>query len=206
MVRSTRLLSAVAITAAFGIAMTGCDPGPASAPPTSPAAAPTSPSGCAVQPSGPVDEVSVLKPGPINGLPASEAVGQPLTIVATVLEPGCQAASDAEIVVWHTDARGLYGPGAGTDECCYYGGTVRTDANGRFELDTIRPAQYPQAVAPPAHIHFEMRHSSGRLDTEIVFDAGSPDTGPVRPSNVIPVVLTQTGERWHGEVTFVLGS
>ena len=38
-------------------------------------------------------------------------------------------------MVWHTDARGLYGPGAGTDECCYYGGTVRTDANGRFELD-----------------------------------------------------------------------
>ncbi len=205
MVAGKRLLGTLGVAALFVVSMTGCDPGPVAAPSTSPTTAPTSPSGCAIPASGPVAEASVLVPGPTNGVPASEAVGEPLTIVATVLEPGCEPASAVEIMVWHTDARGLYGPGAGTDECCYYGGTVRTDANGRFELDTIRPAQYPQAVAPPAHIHFEMSHSSGRLDTEIVFDAGSPEPGPVRPSNVIPVLLTETDGRWHGEVTFVLG-
>ena len=194
MLVGTRLASTLGLAAVLAVAMTGCDNTPAAAPTTSPAAAPTSPSGCAIAASGPAAEASVLVPGPINGVPASTAVGEPLTIVATVLGPGCQAASEAEIMVWHTDARGLYGPGAGTDECCYYGGTVRTDANGRFELDTIRPAQYPQASAPPAHIHFEMTHSSGRLDTEIVFDAGSPDPGPVQPSNVIPVVADP--DRW----------
>jgi protocatechuate 3,4-dioxygenase beta subunit len=151
-----------------------------------------------------VDAGSVLVPGPINGVPASDAVGEPLTITITVLGPECGPASGATAEVWHTDSRGLYGPGSGTDQCCYYGGTVAADANGRFQLDTIRPAQYPQAGAPPAHIHFEIRHPLGELGTEIVFGAGSPAPGPVRPATVIPVDLTRSGERWVGSTTFVL--
>src|ERR687893_336483 len=77
-------------------------------------------------------------------------------------------AAGASVRVWHTDAAGEYGP-RGTERCCYYGGTVAADANGRFRLDTIRPAQYPQADAPPAHVHLEIRHPSGHLETEIIF-------------------------------------
>lgn len=192
------------------LAVAGCtgstDP-PAPAPAPSPPGSATGAGGSAAcdQPApGPVDPAAVLVPGPINGLPATDAVGEPLTITATVLEPGCAPAAGAVAEVWHTDARGLYGPGGGSDQCCYYGGTVTADANGRFRLDTIRPAQYPQAGAPPAHIHFEFRHPSGGLGTEIVFDAGAAPPGQIVPATVIPVELTRSGDAWTGTTAFVL--
>jgi protocatechuate 3,4-dioxygenase beta subunit len=121
-----------------------------------------------------------------------------------VLEPGCAKAAGATARIWHTDSRGLYGPGGGRDECCYYGGTVTADGDGRFRLDTIRPAQYPEPGAPPAHIHLEIRHPAGQLDTEIVFEAGTPPPGPIGPAHVIPVELRRSGEGWYGETAFVL--
>ena len=197
------LVALVALVAP--VVLGGCQGEPAQPPPP-PSTAPVTgaPAGCTAPIMGPVDAGSVLVPGPINGLPASDAGGDPLTIVATVLTPDCAPASGASVRVWHADARGLYGPSSGRDECCYYGGTVTADANGRFRLDTIRPAQYPQAGAPPAHIHLEVRDPSGRLDTELVFDAGAPAAGPVRPAPVLPVVLDRPGHPWYGEATLVL--
>jgi len=165
--------------------------------PTTAAAA----AGCAVPTYGPVEPGSVVVPGPNNGLPASPARGVPLTIVAVVLDASCAPARDATVHLWHTDAAGRYGTAA--QECCYYDGTVRTDQNGRFLIDTIRPGQYDVSNAPPAHIHFELRHPSGSLETEIVFAATGPPV-PLRPADVIPVVLTRAGGGWSGEVTFVL--
>jgi protocatechuate 3,4-dioxygenase beta subunit len=105
--------------------------------------------------------------------------------------------------LWHTDARGLYAP-AGSDGCCYYDGTVRTDQSGRFRLHTIRPAQYPVVNAPPAHIHVEIRHPAGNLNTEIIFGT-APSTGPVTPSgDVVRVGLRKDGAGWRGEAVFVL--
>jgi protocatechuate 3,4-dioxygenase beta subunit len=112
------------------------------------------------------------------------------------------------VQIWHTDASGRYGP-AGTDDCCYYGGTVRADGNGRFRLDTIRPGQYPQPGAPRAHIHFDIAHPSGRLATEIQFF--EPGKAPVADPGhgIVPVTLQpvgpdQAGQRWYGEATLVL--
>ena len=154
-----------------------------------------------------VEPGSVLVPGPTDGLPPSGVQGERMTIVAAVLNSACAPAAGASVRVWHTDAAGEYGP-TGTERCCYYGGTVAADANGRFRLDTIRPAQYPQLNAPPAHIHLEIRHPSGRLDTEIVFTDGPAAPGPVLPSQLIAVPVTRTGaasdETWYGEVTFAL--
>lgn len=169
-----------------------------------PGSSPATGSGCARQAKGLVDAGSVLIPGPINGVPASDAVGEKLTITATVLEPSCRPAQGAEVRVWHTDARGLYAPAGSQNECCFFGGTVRTDQNGRFRLDTIRPAEYPEAGGPPAHIHFEIRHTSGELDTEIVFVASAPTAGPIGSSDVLPIVLGTSAQGWHGEATLVL--
>jgi protocatechuate 3,4-dioxygenase beta subunit len=192
------------------LAVAGCDgTAPATPPGTSPSSSEQTTAGasgmCAVPAPGSVDAASVLVPGPVNGLPASSAGGgEKLTFVATVLDLGCQSVAGATVRVWHTDAAGLYGPGTGTDECCYFGGTVTTDANGRFRLDTIRPAQYPQAGAPPAHIHFEMRHDVGRLDTEIVFFTGTPAPNQAGAGHVVPVDLTRSGDGWSGATAFVL--
>jgi protocatechuate 3,4-dioxygenase beta subunit len=163
--------------------------------------------GCRVPAVGPVEPASVLVPGPTSGLPPSDAGGQRLTIVATVLDAKCAPASKASVTAWHTDARGEYGP-RDTDICCYYRGTVAADTNGRFRIDTIRPAQYPQANAPAAHIHLDIQHASGRLETEIVFtdDPGPP--APVRPSRQVPVTLQRVaganGDSWHGEAVFAV--
>jgi protocatechuate 3,4-dioxygenase beta subunit len=145
----------------------------------------------------------VLRPGPSNGLAASTAVGEPLALAALVLGADCGPAAGAEVNLWHADARGRYGP-EGSEECCYYAGTVRTDPAGRFRLDTVRPARYPERGAPPAHIHLEIRHPAGRVDTELIFDRPAP-TGPAGPSgHVLPVALRRDGPGWRGEVVFVL--
>jgi protocatechuate 3,4-dioxygenase beta subunit len=189
-----------------GAGVSGCTgdatpPGPTAS--TSASAAP----GCARPLAGPVEPGSVLVPGPVNGMPPSEVPAERLTIVATVLDRACAPAAGAGVRIWHTDAAGEYGP-TGTESCCYYGGTVSADANGRIRLDTIRPAQYPQPDAPPAHIHLEIRHRSGHLETEIIFTDGPAASGPVLPSRQIAVPLTragtQPGDPWYGEVTFAL--
>jgi protocatechuate 3,4-dioxygenase beta subunit len=153
---------------------------------------------------GQVDAASVLVAGPVNGMPASDAGGDKLAMMAVVLDSACKPVHGANVRIWHADARGLYGR-PGTQECCYYGGTVRTDGNGLFRVETIRPGQYPQPDAPPAHIHVEIEHSSGRLETEIVFTT-SPRANQscavameLRPSNG-----QQDRRSWHGEVALVL--
>ena len=81
---------------------------------------------------------------------------------------------------------------------------MHTDQAGRFRLHTIRPAQYPVPNAPPAHIHLEIRHPAGSLNTEIQLDAEQP-TGPAGPTGgEVPVALRQDGTAWRGEAVFVL--
>jgi protocatechuate 3,4-dioxygenase beta subunit len=201
------LVTAAALVGAVASGCTGSTPpGPAASTSTASTSAAAARS-CSRPAVGPVEPGSVLVPGPTNGLPPSGVQAERMTIVAAVLDGACAPAAGAGVRVWHTDAAGEYGP-TGTERCCYYEGTVTADANGRFRLDTIRPAQYPQPNAPPAHIHLEIRHPSGRLDTEIVFTDGPAAPGPVLPSQLIAVPLTRAGTAsgapWYGEVTFAL--
>jgi protocatechuate 3,4-dioxygenase beta subunit len=175
---------------------------PSSSPPSS--SAPAVAAGCPVAALGEVEAGSVLVPTPSNGLPTSPARGEKLVIVGVVLDPTCRPAVGASMNIHHTDARGLYGPEGADPECCYYQGVVVADRNGRVRLETIRPAQYPVPGAPPAHIHLELRHSSGRLNTEIIF---TPDPAPVttaRPDHTLPVYLSRRDGGFYGEATFVL--
>jgi protocatechuate 3,4-dioxygenase beta subunit len=158
--------------------------------------------GCPRPDAGTAAASSQLIPVPSNRLPQSTAEGQALVVEAVILERDCRPAVGANVHLWHTDAQGLYGPTA--NECCYYDGTVHTDDSGRFRLRTIRPAQYPVPDAPPAHLHLEIRHAAGNLDTEIIFAGRSP-TGPAMPSgHVVPMALSQDGAGWRGAVVFVL--
>jgi protocatechuate 3,4-dioxygenase beta subunit len=160
--------------------------------------------GCPAPPVRPVAAGASLTLGPINGMDPSSARGDRLVVEAVVLDSSCAPAAAASVRVWHTDARGLYGP-AGTQACCYYGGTVRTDANGRFRLDTIRPAQYPDPGAPPAHIHLDIRHRTGALETEILFGTGQQPPALIRPSHTVPAELRSTGPAsWYAQAAFVI--
>jgi protocatechuate 3,4-dioxygenase beta subunit len=187
--------SLLVLGAMAGVA--GCEAGePEAAAPTPVATSAAVGTRCPATAPGPADAGSVLVPGPTDGLPPSAARGEPLVIAAVVLDPACQPASGANVELHHTDANGRYRP-EGSEACCYYRGSVRTDHNGRFRVETIRPAQYPQPGAPPAHIHLEIRHPSGELRTEIVFVGGFLD-------GTLPVLLERRGDSWYGAATMLL--
>jgi protocatechuate 3,4-dioxygenase beta subunit len=196
--------TAAAMVALAVVAVAGCDggaePPSRSGSPTPPGASPAA--GCPDPGAGTADARSQLIPGPSNNLPRSPATGEPLIVEAVVLARDCRPAPGADVRVWHTDARGRYGPAEG--RCCYYAGVVRTDAGGRFRLRSVRPAQYPVPDAPPAHIHLEIRHAAASLETEIIFD-GRPVPVPLLPSgHVVPMELRRDGAGWRGAVAFVL--
>ena len=166
----------------------------AAAPTSSPTtAAATGP--CRSSPDDAVDEAATVTLGPSPGIEATTAAGQPLLISGTVFDEACAPLAGASLDVWQTDGDGVYGPGHDTDElqCCYLQGTVRTDANGRYELATVMPGHYRgEREPPPAHIHVEANHpSGGNAMLEIVF-AGDPQLA--LPAADGYVVATLTGD------------
>jgi hypothetical protein len=159
--------------------------------------------GCARPAVGTADAAATFTPGPTKGMPASTAKGEALAVDAVVLDRACQPAAGAELRIWHTDARGLYGPEGG-DECCYYEARGRTDHSGRFRLETIRPAQYPQANAPPAHIHMEIRHAGGRTEVLLLFGLNSPPATVLPATVPVTIPLHRDGAGWRGEAAMML--
>jgi protocatechuate 3,4-dioxygenase beta subunit len=115
--------------------------------------------------------------------------GTRLTVSGTVYGADCETPlAGASIQVWQTNAAGEYGPGQGTgdERCCYLGAGLRTDAQGRYRFETVRPGHYKgEAQPPPAHIHFEVRHpDADGLLTELLFE-GDPHLGPDPPGAVV---------------------
>jgi protocatechuate 3,4-dioxygenase beta subunit len=79
--------------------------------------------------------------------------GTPLVVHGQVFAPdGKTPAAGVTLYAYQTDARGLYhAPGVKEPRLR---ATCITDAQGRFELRTIRPGAYPGGGIP-AHIHFQ---------------------------------------------------
>lgn len=83
--------------------------------------------------------------------PANEP-GTPLVVTGQVFDPsGTKPLAGVKLYAYHTDAKGTYGPVQGKPRLT---GTVTTDAQGRFEWQTIRPMPYPGG-GNPAHIHIQ---------------------------------------------------
>jgi protocatechuate 3,4-dioxygenase beta subunit/polyisoprenoid-binding protein YceI len=154
---------------------------------------PVTVSSCPVTLAPDVAEHSILDLQPSPGVPRSQAGGERLVIVGTVFGPDCSPLQGAEINVWQTDPEGVYGPGHGTGEleCCYLQGVVQTDANGNYQLNTLRPGHYMgEQPPPPAHLHVEISHTEADgLMTEIVF-ADDPYL-PANPPNGYLVIALE---------------
>lgn len=81
--------------------------------------------------------------------------GPRLVVTGRTLE-GTRPVAGVSLFVFHTDVEGLYAPNVSTQ----YGElhprlhvALRTDADGRYQFDTIRPGSYG-SPAGPSHVHF----------------------------------------------------
>ncbi len=92
----------------------------------------------------------------------TEQAGLPVTLIGHVLSTSCQPIADAIVDLWHADAHGRYD---------HHGfnmrGYQRTDAQGRYYFDTIRPAEY---AGRTPHYHVKITPPDGRtLTTQLYF-------------------------------------
>jgi protocatechuate 3,4-dioxygenase beta subunit len=100
--------------------------------------------------------------------------GEPLRVEARVLAEG-KPVDGAMVYAYQTSARGWYAAAAphvsgnsGDHKHARLFGYCRTDAQGRFELATVRPAGYPRSDLP-AHIHLAIEGAGHERVTEIRF-------------------------------------
>jgi len=85
--------------------------------------------------------------------------GEPLLMSGTIFEPdGVTPAEGIVLFVYHTDATGYYNK----DDDAYdprLRGWMKTEADGKYEFRTIKPAPYPKRTTP-AHIHAQVYSST----------------------------------------------
>ena len=100
--------------------------------------------------------------------PASEP-GIPFTVRAVILDAAGKPLPGVEVFAYQTDQHGIYAAPGAADPWRLKGWAV-TDAQGRFEFRTIRPAAYPSNTVP-GHVHLTFKTTCcGRQVTEVMFD------------------------------------
>lgn len=110
--------------------------------------------------------------------PATEP-GDPLVIRGRLLNEDGSPSGDAVVFAHQTDRGGLYDRRENGPHSWRLRGWARTDADGRFTFETIRPGSYPASNNPP-HVHFTAylpggaRYHAGELSLSMTRPAGSP--------------------------------
>ncbi|NIY76015.1 intradiol ring-cleavage dioxygenase [Thalassospira sp. HF15] len=88
--------------------------------------------------------------------------GTPVTLIGYVLSATCTPIANAIVDLWHADGAGQY-----DNQGFNMRGYQRTDAQGRYYFDTIRPAEY---AGRTPHYHVKVTPSNGRtLTTQLYF-------------------------------------
>lgn len=107
--------------------------------------------------------------------------GERLVVSGKVTGRDGKPLKGVSVYVYHTDAKGLYTPGATNDnKNPRLRGYMRTDEQGRYEFATIRPGWYPNNTIP-AHIHYVV-NAPGYKERifEIVFEGDKFITDRIR--------------------------
>jgi protocatechuate 3,4-dioxygenase beta subunit len=79
--------------------------------------------------------------------------GERLVVTGRTLD-GNKPVAGVSLFVFHTDASGAYAPGMDNDKGEFrprLHGALRTDEQGQYQYDTIRPGSYNNG---PAHVHY----------------------------------------------------
>ena len=105
--------------------------------------------------------------------PAGEP-GVPLAVSGAVVDINGKPVPGASLYAYQTDAEGYYGVKPASDNRNpRLKVLLRTDSEGRWSFETIRPGSYPSSRIP-AHIHFEVSAQGfQQKNFEIVF-TGDP--------------------------------
>jgi protocatechuate 3,4-dioxygenase, beta subunit len=89
--------------------------------------------------------------------------GEPMIISGTVFRPdGKTPAANTLIYFYHTDKYGIYGRGE-QPRHGRFRGWMLTDAKGRYEFSSIRPASYPNSTQSQ-HVHMTVTGLEARED------------------------------------------
>ena len=117
-----------------------------------------------------------------------------LLVTGQVLGKNCQPVANALLDFWHADETGEYDNRGFT-----YRGHQFTDAQGRYRLETIVPAEYPGRAR---HIHVKVQAPGGRvLTTQLYFPN---DTSNRRDGLFQPELAMQMRQRGEGAFDFVV--
>ncbi len=128
---------------------------------------------------------SVLK------ITTADEPGKKIRVLGTVTNKEGRPVAGALVYLYQTDAKGWYAADAphvlqneGDMRHARLFGYVKTDANGRFELHTVKPSGYPGSDLP-AHIHVHISASGYRsVVTEFLFDDDERLVGDIRENAV----------------------
>jgi protocatechuate 3,4-dioxygenase beta subunit len=137
--------------------------------------------------------------------------GEPMRIEGVVTGLDGRPASGVIVYAYHTDASGIYPPASTRHGRLR--GWVRTDEEGRYRFDTIRPGAYPDGENPQ-HVHMhviEPGYATYWIDS-IVFiddplltedrrratDHGRGGSGVVQPAR-------DADDAWHVRRDILLG-
>ncbi len=92
----------------------------------------------------------------------AKSSGMRLVVTGRVLGPDCRPIPHAKLDFWHADEHGIY-----HNKSYRYRGYQLTDGEGRYRLETIRPAEYPGRTR---HIHVKVTPPGGdTLTTQLYF-------------------------------------
>jgi len=99
--------------------------------------------------------------------------GQRLVITGHVFSADGRPRGGIQMYAYHTDAKGLYRPDGSFKGEPRLRGTLVTASDGSYEIDTIKPAPYPDRNIP-AHIHVHLRWLGHDQEEEIRFEGNGP--------------------------------
>ncbi len=131
-------------------------------------ATPAEPEGANYLPDAPFKDV-IYPPG---------TRGVRLVMSGTIFADDCRTPLDGTIMdVWQVDAQGHYD----FSDRFVLRGKVRTDERGRYQFETIVPAQYGSR---PPHMHLKISHPDAAILTTQLYFLGN-DNGGVNPALVL---------------------
>lgn len=119
-----------------------------------------------------------------------------LLVSGRVLGADCKPAAHALLDFWHADEKGEY-----DNQGFRYRGHQFTDADGRYRLETIVPAEYPGRAR---HIHVKVQRPGGRILTTQLYFPNNP--GNQYDSIFRPELVMQMATRGQGTFDFVVAA